>query len=109
MTVFVFDIDGTLCSDSKGDYKFAEPFLDRVKIVNQLFNEGHTVILQTARGMGSTGNNVEKAHQMWKQFTVAQLKSWGLNYHQIFFGKPAGDFYIDDKAVHESSFFEHQV
>jgi ribonucleotide monophosphatase NagD (HAD superfamily) len=105
MNTYVFDIDGTLCSDTQGNYHHATPFWDRIELVNRLFQEGHTVILHTARGMGSSSNRPEEARKKWKQFTEEQIMGWGLNYHQIFFGKPAGDYYIDDKAIHESDFF----
>ena len=31
---YVFDIDGTICSLTNGDYKEAEPFYDRIKKIN---------------------------------------------------------------------------
>jgi ribonucleotide monophosphatase NagD (HAD superfamily) len=105
MTTFVFDIDGTICNNTQGNYHLAKPFWERIELVNHLFQDGHTVILYTARGMGSSSNRIEEASEKWKKFTEDQLFEWGLKYHQIFFGKPAGDFYIDDKAIHESEFF----
>jgi hypothetical protein len=32
---YVFDIDGTICSDTKGDYQTATPILERIEIINQ--------------------------------------------------------------------------
>ena len=32
------------------------------------------------------------------ELTQSQLKKWGLKYHELHFGKPDADFYIDDKA-----------
>ena len=105
MTTYVFDLDGTLCSNSMGEYHFAQPYPERIKFVNQLFDEGHYVILHTARGMGRSQNDVEEATKEWKEFTENQILKWGLNYHQIYFGKPSGDYYIDDKAINEKDFF----
>ena len=34
--IYVFDIDGTICSNTWGDYENAKPFLDRIK-KNNLF------------------------------------------------------------------------
>ena len=38
-------------------------------------------------------------------FTAAQLKHWGAKHHQLFLGKPSGDYYIDDKGVNDEDFF----
>jgi hypothetical protein len=102
---YVFDIDGTICTNTNGDYYSAKPFLDRISTVNRLYEEGHNIILFTARGMGSSDNNPQKAIEMWKNWTEIQLHDWGLKYHRLFLGKPAGDVYVDDKAVHDQVFF----
>ena len=103
---YVFDIDGTICSDSQGNYLNAQPFGERILVVNKLYEEGNQIILYTARGMGSSGNDRVSAIQKWESFTVSQLKLWGVKYHQLFLGKPAGDIYIDDKAFRDTDFFK---
>jgi hypothetical protein len=35
----------------------------------------------------------------WREFTEKQLKSWGVKYHELIFGKPVADVFIDDKAI----------
>ena len=102
---YVFDIDGTVCTNTYGDYEKAAPFLERIKKVNQLYDEGHTVFFLTARGMGRHKNNRELAHNELYDFTLKQLQSWNLNFHQLFLGKPNGTFYIDDKGVADTDFF----
>jgi len=37
--------------------------------------------------------------------TVKQLNDWGVKYHQLFLGKPAGDIYIDDKGMRDVDYF----
>ena len=50
---YVFDIDGTLCTKATDfDYDGSEPIQERIDVVNRLYDEGHTIIMQTARGMG---------------------------------------------------------
>jgi hypothetical protein len=105
MPTYVFDLDGTLCSDSMGNYRSAQPFIERIKHVNILYGKGNIIIIQTARGMGSSRNSVDEATLKWKEFTEIQISDWGLKYHQIFFGKPSGDLYIDDKAINEKDYF----
>lgn len=105
MTIYVFDIDGTLCENTYGDYKVAKPIELRIRLVNKLFDAGNTIILNTARGMGSSNNNSQIATDKWKDFTITQLNEWGIKYHKIFFGKPAGDIYVDDKGKSDKAFF----
>jgi hypothetical protein len=101
----VFDIDGTICSDTKGNYKVATPIKDRINRINQLYTQGHQIIIYTARGMGSSGNDIEIAKNKWEFTTKAQLKEWGVKHHLLFMGKPSGDLYVDDKAVGDKIFF----
>ena len=107
--IYVFDIDGTICEKnefSDTNYENSKPIVERVKIVNKLYDEGNTIIFQTARGMGRFENDAEKAIEMFYDFTANQLKDWGVNYHQLFLGKPAGSIYIDDKGMRDVDFFE---
>lgn len=105
MKTYIFDIDGTICTNSNGKYRDAVPIISRIKIINDLYRAGNIIIFHTARGMGSSGNNFKIASERWNSFTVSQLSSWGVKYHQIFFGKPAGDIYIDDKGQNDIDFF----
>ena len=102
---YVFDIDGTICSHASPRYKNAEPFKERIKKINTLYNEGHTIICYTARGMGRHKNNMMLAIQDFYELTANQLKEWGVKYHHLFLGKPSADFYIDDKGIRDSDFF----
>lgn len=102
---YVFDIDGTICSLTDGDYEKAEPYKDRIKIINQLYEKGNIIIFQTARGMGRFNNDIISAKIRFLEPTVKQLQKWGVKYHEIFLGKPSGDLYIDDKGVKDVEFF----
>lgn len=106
MKTYVIDIDGTICSDSAGQYEKAMPMQARIDLVNKLHDEGNQIIFFTARGMGSSGNNIEAAKEKWFDFTKRQLEVWGVKYHALFLGKPAADHYIDDKGVSPTVFFE---
>ena len=102
---YVIDIDGTICSLTDGNYKEATPLQSRIDKVNELYDEGNTIIFQTARGMGRSKNSSASAHAMFFELTQAQLKTWGGKYHSLFLGKPSGDVYIDDKGVNDFDFF----
>lgn len=102
---YVFDIDGTICSKTDGDYENAKPIEDRIRKVNFLYDQGHKIILLTARGMGRSGNSISFANEAFYELTRQQLLGWGVKFHDLFLGKPAGDFYIDDKGINDEDFF----
>ena len=104
---YVFDIDGTICTKAKDfDYEGSQPIKERITIINNLYDQGNTIIFQTARGMGRFENDAQKAIDTFYDMTVEQLNGWGVKYHQLFLGKPAGDIYIDDKGVRDKDFFD---
>tara|TARA_B100001113_G_C20989854_1_gene570020 strand:+ start:293 stop:586 length:294 start_codon:yes stop_codon:yes gene_type:complete len=90
MKNYCIDIDGTICTNTDGNYDKAEPFVNRINEINTLHKEGNKIILFTARGTG-TGIN-------WEDLTKTQLKNWNVSYDDLLFGKPEADVYIDDKA-----------
>lgn len=102
---YVFDIDGTVCNNTYGDYEKAIPNQKRINKVNSLYDEGHTVFMLTARGMGRSDNSQMFAHRALYKFTKQQLDEWGVKYHKLFMGKPAGDIYVDDKGMKDEDFF----
>ncbi|MBI2953574.1 MAG: hypothetical protein HYY30_04615 [Chloroflexi bacterium] len=89
--IYCFDIDGTLCTNTEGGYREAEPHRDAIAEVNRLYDEGHRILLYTARG-ATTGID-------WRDFTERQLRGWGLSFHALYMGKPTADVYVDDKAL----------
>ncbi len=93
---YVFDIDGTICTFTNGKYDLCEPIIDHIDIVNELHSQGNKIILFTARGMDSCNGNQMLAHKKYFHYTCKQVKSWGLNYDKIYFGKPKADIYVDD-------------
>lgn len=88
--IYCIDIDGVLCDDMLGDYDNSTPDWDNINKVNKLYDEGHIIKIFTGRG-SKTGID-------WREFTEKQLGSWGLKYHELIFGKPVADIFIDDKA-----------
>ena len=86
---YIFDIDGTVCTQTDGDYNEAKPLSGRIAKINDLYDEGHTIIMLTARGMGRSNNDVQKSNDLFFDFTKNQLDDWGVKYHALFLGKPA--------------------
>lgn len=88
----VVDIDGVL-AEAVADLDYAEagPMRDNIARVNALHAAGCTIILFTARG-SATGKD-------WSEVTRRQLERWGVRYHELLFGKPPADYYIDDRLT----------
>lgn len=101
MTVYCFDLDGTLCTNSNGEYEKALPYVHRIQEVNRLYDLGNTIIIDTARGT-TTGIN-------WFLDTKQQLEDWGCKFHMLRVGnKPYADVYIDDKGINDKDFFDER-
>ena len=100
LQIICFDIDNVICrTNSKKNYSKSLPIKKNIKLVNEIYKKGYTVILYTARYMGRCNGNLIEVEKKIKPLTLKQLKSWGVNYHKIYFGKPSFDLFIDDKSL----------
>jgi 3-deoxy-manno-octulosonate cytidylyltransferase (CMP-KDO synthetase) len=90
-----FDLDGTLCTATGGDYERAEPLPWAIARVNELAQAGHHITIFTARG---TATGID-----WTEVTQGQLERWGVRHDELKLGKPSADVYIDDRAVHSQT------
>ena len=103
---YVIDIDGTICDWESGrDYTLANPYPERIKVINKLYDQGNTIKYFTARGMGRFAGRSDKAIESFYAITESQLDRWGCKYHKLILGKPSGDYYIDDKGLSAYEFF----
>ena len=109
---YCIDIDGTICTPTVGrDYHKAEPWQDRIKVLNKLYDEGNYIIYFTARAMGRFADLPHsvasvKAKEVLFELTKQQLDDWGVKYNELIMGKPHADFFIDDKGVKDEDFFK---
>jgi capsule biosynthesis phosphatase len=95
-----FDIDNVICkTNSTRDYSKSTPIKKNIKAINAAYNNGFNIILYTARYMGRCNENLAQVKKRIKPLTLKQLKSWGVKYHKIYFGKPSFDLFIDDKSL----------
>ena len=104
---YCFDIDGTLCHtpnkvNGKPDYHNAIALPWMVRAVNNLYDQGHHIIMMTARGRGSGIDHTD--------LTRNQLAMWGYKYHELepMFHKPTADLFIDDKGIEASQWAASQ-
>lgn len=90
--IIYIDIDDTIChSPNKPDYNISYPIYENIEKANKLFDTGHTIVYWTARG---TVSGID-----WRTVTEKQFKEWGVKYHELKFGKPYYDLFIDDKNL----------
>ena len=99
--IYAFDCDGVIC-ETEGiavgapDYMTSIPKVGNIKKINALYDMGHKVIIFTGRGALSGID--------WRDLTEKQFKDWGLKYHELIFGKPYFDYFIDDRAWNVKDF-----
>jgi len=96
---YVVDIDGTICKEV-GSVIGRTPYIDRINQINKLYDEGHTIVYMTARGLHSG-----KGEAYYRPITEKQLKLWGCKYHELSFKNHDADLFIDDKAISAKDFF----
>lgn len=99
MKTFVFDLDGTLCTQPHPtEFSGAQPIPDRIARVNELYKAGHRIVIDTARG--------SRTGQAWRAETQRQLAAWGVLHHELRVGeKPGAEVYVDDRAIPADIFF----
>lgn len=98
MIIYV-DIDETICkTELNTDYSKAIPIQKNINKINNLYDNGNIIIYWTARGT-ITGLD-------WTEITKDQFKEWGVKFHELKFGKPFYDLFIDDKNVNSEDFFK---
>ena len=98
MIIYV-DIDETICTTPEDrDYSKASPMEKHINKINDLYDNGETIVYWTARG---TGTGID-----WREVTEKQFKEWGVKYHDLKFGKPQYDIFIDDKNINTEDYFK---
>ena len=87
MKTFAFDLDNTL--------------VKTIGKVNRLFNDGHKILIESARG-ASSGID-------WLTVTIKQLKEFGIPYHHVRVGvKATADYFIDDKGINAQDWMDDE-
>jgi capsule biosynthesis phosphatase len=99
--IFCFDLDNTLVTRPNviGDYNTVLPIYVNIKFLRSLYNDGHKIIIYSARRMKTFKSNLNLVKKNIEKLTISQLKSFKIPYHQLVLGKPYAHFYIDDLSV----------
>lgn len=97
----VIDLDGTICPIKQAGQSYADliPFPEAADKIRQLRAAGHYVIIQTARNMATCESNLGKVMKNVGKITLNWLDEYQIEYDEIYFGKPNGNIYIDDRAL----------
>jgi capsule biosynthesis phosphatase len=97
---WVFDLDETLVTLPSKDHSYdtVKPIWKTIEFLRHLYNTGHYIIIHTARHMKTCQNDVALVQQTIGKITEDTLEEYDIPYHELVFGKPYGDVYIDDKA-----------
>ena len=95
------DIDGVIADFKKSgevysDCKLIEGAKEKIQ---NLYSNGHYIILYTARHMKTCNGNSALTISKIGKITLDWLESNDIPYHEIYFGKPWADVYIDDNAL----------
>lgn len=112
MTRYVFDLDGTICEEKDKKlpyehYKFVKPIPEMIEYINKLYDDGNYIIISTARHMGTTNGNIGLINARVGKITLDWLENNNVKYHEISFGKPYADFYVDDKSTSIGTFLKN--
>jgi capsule biosynthesis phosphatase len=99
------DLDGVICRlrEPGQNYADLEPVPGAVEKVRQLKAAGHYLIINTARHMKTCEGNVGRVVAKQGAVTLEWLRRHGIEYDEIYFGKPHAQIYLDDNAVRFSS------
>lgn len=105
---WVWDIDGTICTETGGNYHLCESFPEAIEKLNKLHDRGDDVILHTARGMKRFNNDVAAVYQNLYELTKKQLETWGVRYDKLIMGKPYGTL-VDSDAIKVSELESKEI
>lgn len=100
------DLDGVICElrpDISSSYSDLKPMPGAIEKIKSLKDQGHYIIIYTARRMKTHHSNLGAVVADIGFDTIAWLKNHGVIYDEIYFGKPWAEVYIDDNAYRFNS------
>ena len=95
------DLDGTICKNKLPGQSYAdlEPIPGAVEALKKLKEQGHYIIISTARHMKTCNNNVGLVVAKQGKTLLDWLEKYKIKYDEIHFGKILATVYIDDHAI----------
>lgn len=101
----IIDLDGVICKLKNPDQSYLEvdPNRDVIELMREWKDQGHIILIYTARHMRTCNGNVSEVIKKIGKITEAWLSKWNVPYDELHYGKPYADIYIDDLALTYSS------
>ena len=108
MARICIDLDGVICSLKKSGETYADvtPLPGAIEKLKAMRAAGHYIILNTARHMKTCNGNTGLVVARIGAVTLQWLADHGVEYDEIYFGKPWAELYIDDNAMRFSNWDE---
>jgi len=114
--IIAFDLDEVICFRPSGydhlgplKYDYCQPNPDVISLLNEFYEEGHRIVIYTARGMEYYKGDISQIYSGLYLKTFNQLESWGVKFHQLVMGKIQYDVLIDDKVLNSSDLNKEMV
>ena len=95
---FCFDLDNTICTTKGRSYSKSKPRTEVIKLINNLYDQGHIIKINTARYMGRNKDDIKRANKHGYLKTLKQLKKWKIKFNKFSISKLSADIYIDDRS-----------
>jgi len=105
MKKICIDLDGVICKLKQEGEQYADllPVEGAPESLKALKENGHYIIINTARHMKTCQGNLGMVQAKISLTTLEWLKKYEIPYDEIYFGKPHADIYIDDNAYRFTS------
>ena len=110
MKTLIVDLDDTICfpnhdaKDTYSKYFLARPNIDFILALRKAKDLGWEIHISTARRMLTHDGDVEAIIDDVGDITIRWLQIYNVPYDALLFGKPYGQYYIDDKALRPAEF-----
>ena len=95
---FCFDLDNTICTTKGRSYSKSKPRTEVIKLINNLYDQGHIIKINTARYMGRNKDDIKRANKQGYLKTLKQLKKWKIKFNKFSISNLSADIYIDDRS-----------
>lgn len=103
-TTIVVDFDDTLAITLNRDWENAAPNEALISKLNDLYDQGWTIHVVTARGQLSCNGDYVAADKKYRSQIESWLKKHNVRYTSLSFEKRLASFYIDDKGITPDDF-----
>lgn len=106
ITTLVVDYDDTIATTFNRDWENAEPNQPLIDRLNELYDQGWTIHIVTARGQLSCNGDCDAADKKYRAQIERWLDNHCVKYTDLSFQKKLAAYYIDDKGITPDDFVE---